>query len=360
MKVALVHDYLREFGGAERVLRVLADVYPTAPIYTAFAVKHSTAGKAFNDRKIVESWLAPLLKIGKLYSPLRFLIPVIWGTMDLSDYDLVITSASWYVTRGFKAKKIICYCHTPPRWLYGYEMSVGFTRYWPVKLYALIVGHFMRMYDFKTAQSVDLFIANSKNVAGRIKKFYRRDSIVVYPPVQVSEIIKASREVTKKPYFLIASRLVGAKGIESAIKAFGKQTKFQLKIVGEGQKYLPTGRQVEFLGRVGDRELWQLYAEATGFIALARDEDFGMTVVEAMASGTPIVAYNGGGFKETVIEGKTGILINDTDAKTILDAVNRLVKIKWDRKILQENAQKFSKENFIKNVTELASKGVAF
>lgn len=371
MKVALVHDYLKEYGGAERVLKVLTEMYPEAPIYTAFYVKNSTAGKAFNNRKIHESWLAPLLKIGKLYSPLRFLIPVIWGTMNLSDYDLVITSASWYITRGFQVKKhlpagrqakVICYCHTPPRWLYGYETSVNWTRYWPIKLYALIVGHFIRMYDYKTAQTVNLFLANSENVRARIAKFYRRDSIVVYPPVQVSEIIKASLGVIKKPYFLIASRLVGAKGIESAIKAFEKQNRFQLKIVGEGKNYNKehTTKNTEFLGRVSDRELWRLFAEATGFIALAKDEDFGMTVVEAQAAGTPVIAFNGGGFKETVIDGKTGILINDTDAKTILEAINKLVKTKWDKNILQENAQKFSKETFIKNVTKLASKGVAF
>jgi len=357
MKVALVHDYIREFGGAERVLQALTEMYPEAPIYTAFVVKNSTAGKIFAGREIHESWLAPILKLWNLYSPLRFLIPVIWGTMNLSQYDLVITSASWYVTRGFKVgknTKVVCYCHTPPRWLYGYETSVGLTKYWPVKVYALIVGHFIRMYDFATAQKVNLFIANSENVKARIAKFYRRDSVVVYPPVEAEEITKASQGVVKKPYFLIASRLVGAKGIENAISAFGKQDRYQLKIVGEGQKHLPAGRQVEFLGRVTDKELWQLYAEATGFMALARDEDFGMTVVEAQAAGTPVIAFNGGGFKETVIDTQTGILINDTDTKTILEAVNRLAKTKWDKKIIQENAQRFSKEKFIEKMKRYA------
>ena len=140
MKTAIVHDYIKEFGGAERVLKTLIEIYPDAPVYTAFRVKGSTADvelKEVGDRKIIESWLSPLLKIGKLYSPLRFLIPVIWRSFDLSKYDLVITSCSWYVTRGFKVDpntKVVAYCHTPPRWLYGYETSVGFTRYWPVKI----------------------------------------------------------------------------------------------------------------------------------------------------------------------------------------------------------------------------------
>ncbi|MBI3397319.1 glycosyltransferase family 4 protein, partial [Candidatus Woesebacteria bacterium] len=128
MKVALVHDYIKEFGGAERVLKNLSDMYPAASIYTAFGVENSTADKEFQGKKIVESPFAPLLKIWSLYSPLRFLTPLIWGSFDFSEYDLVITSCSWYITRGFKVgpnTKVIAYCHTPPRWLYGYETSVG-------------------------------------------------------------------------------------------------------------------------------------------------------------------------------------------------------------------------------------------
>src|SRR3990167_7512074 len=198
MKVALVHDYLKEYGGAERVLKTLSKMYPEAPIYTAFLVKGSTAEKEFRNKEIYESWLAPLLKIWKLYSPLRFLTPLVWRSFDLSEYDLVITSCSWYITRGFKVgpkTKVIAYCHTPPRWLYGYETSVGFTKYWPVKVYSAIVGHFMRIYDFKTAQPIKYWIANSKNVQERIKKFYRKDSVVIYPPVEVEKIIKATENI---------------------------------------------------------------------------------------------------------------------------------------------------------------------
>ena len=240
MKIALVHDYINEFGGAERVLKTLTEIYPNAPIYTAFRVKGSTADielrqlKEIGDRKIIESFLAPLLKIGKLYSPLRFLIPVIWGSFDLSDYDLVIVSCSWYVTRGFKVgpnTKVVVYCHTPPR----YETSVGFTKYWPVKIYSAIVGHFIRMYDFKTAQSIDNWIANSKNVADRILKFYRKKATVIYPPIVIPKIIEDIPN-KKKDYYLIASRLVGAKGIEEAVSIFERIGK-NLKIVGESRGF---------------------------------------------------------------------------------------------------------------------------
>lgn len=378
MKVALVHDYIKEFGGAERVLKVLSEIFPDAPIYTAFCVRGSTAEREFENRKIIESFLAPVLKFGKLYSPLRFLIPVIWGSFDLSGYDLVITSCSWYVTRGFKIgpkTKVVAYCHTPPRWLYGYETSVGFTRYFPVKIYAAIVSHFIRLYDFTVAQpnnhnkvglkfrgGVDVFIANSKNVAERIKKFYRRDSIVVYPPVNVEEIKSylSNKKIKKGNYFLVVSRLVGAKGLEEAVKAF-KELPYKLKIVGEAHGFSDVGERlkklsgenIQLLGRVSDKKLWRLYAEAKGFIALARDEDFGMTVVESQAVGTPVIAYNGGGFKETIVDGKTGILINSTDEATIRGAIEKLISIKWSKRELQRNAMKFSKEKFMVGIKKI-------
>ena len=356
MKVALVHDYIKEYGGAERVLRVLSDIYPEAPIYTAFKVKNSTADREFKGRKIHESWLSPLLKIGKLYSPLRFLVPLVWKTMDLSDYDLVITSCSWYITRGFKVSpktKVIAYCHTPPRWLYGYETSVDFNRFWLVRVYSAIVGHFMRMYDYNSAQKVDYWIANSKNVEGRIEKFYRKKSGVIYPPVDVKKIIKKTSGLKKENYFLVVSRLVGAKGLEDTAKA-AKKFKFKLKIVGETHGFSQvekkleklSGGNVKLLGRVDDTRLYRLYGKAKGFIALARNEDFGMTVVEAQAAGTPVIAFNGGGFKESVIDGVTGILINDTDEKTLSKTFTRFNKMEWDKEKLRKNAWKFSKEKF--------------
>ena len=154
MKVAIVHDFIKEFGGAERVLRVLADMYPEAPIYTAFRVRGSACDKEFVDRKIVESRWAWLIRRWRLYSPLRFLLPWIWESIDLSDYDLVITSCSGYIARGFRVgdkTKVVAYCHTPPRFLYGYETSIDLQKYWPVKIYAYVVNHFLRRFDFEAA-----------------------------------------------------------------------------------------------------------------------------------------------------------------------------------------------------------------
>jgi glycosyltransferase involved in cell wall biosynthesis len=340
MKVALVHDYIKEYGGAERVLETLTEIFPDAPIYTAFCVKNSQAYKHFKDKQIITSWVQhlPFFK-SRLYSPLRFLTPLIWGSFNLSKYDLVISSSSWYIAKGFgnKTKKgpiEICYCHTPPRWLYGYATSINLQRYWPVKVYALIVGHLLRLYDFKQAQKVDYFIANSKEVQERIKKFYRRDSTVIYPPVSLPNV-KLKTENLKKDYYFIVSRIVGAKGLDMAVDAALKSG-FKLKIAGSPAGYYfehdklvkKADGGVEFLGQVSDEELVKLYKGAKGFFALSKDEDFGITPVESMLCGTPVIAFNGGGYKETVIDGKTGVLFNDYLVDGLIAAVKKIVLFK--------------------------------
>ena len=365
MKIALVHDYLKDFGGAERVLMVLSEMYPDAPIYTAFLSKNSPAGKAFKDKKIVESPFAWLIRPWRLYSPLRFLLPWIWGSIDLSGYDLVITSCSNYIARGFKVgkdTKVVAYCHTPPRFLYGLKTGFDWKKHWAVRFYGNVVAHFLRIYDFETAQKIDHWVANSKNVAARIQKFYRKDSTVIYPPVEVDSLGKAASGVEKEDYFLIVARLVGSKGLEEAISA-ANDLKISLKVVGDAEGFTSVsgrlkelgGGSVEFLGRVPDSQLWGLYAKAKGFIALAHDEDFGMTVVEAQAAGTPVIAYNGGGFKESVVGGKTGVFVESTDKLAIEKAMRKFEKTKWSRKVIMNNAKKFSKDRFKNEVKNYIS-----
>ena len=239
MKIALVHDYIKEFGGAERVLRVLSEMYPEAPIYTAFRTPNSTAANEFADKKIIESKWGWLLRYGNLHSPLRFLLPWIWESLDLSGYDLVITSCSGYIARGFKTAdraKVVAYCHTPPRFLYGYETSLDWQRHWPVRAYAAVVNHFLRQFDFRSAQRVDHWLVNSQSVKRRVAKFYRQEAMVIYPPVATEALIKASQKVIKEDYFLIASRLVGAKGLIEAVKA-AKHLAISIKIAGGAEGY---------------------------------------------------------------------------------------------------------------------------
>jgi len=360
MKIAIVHDYLNESGGAERVLKVLVEMYPQAPIYTSFA-KNGTAKLKFDDRKIIESKWAGFLKIGRFYSYFRFLIPFVWKSINLTKYDIVITSCSGYIARGFKVgkeTKVIAYCHTPPRWLYGYDTPTGADKKWWGQAYMWIVGPFVRYFDFQSAQRVDTWIANSQEVAKRIKKFYRKDAIVIYPPVEMqdcksfdhSPIIAQGSELG---YYLMISRIVGGKGIEEAYSAF-KKLGIELKIVGEIVD-TKLGEKVRSIGRVDEIELASLYEKAKGFVALSRDEDFGMTVVESMMHGTPVLAYNGGGYKETVVPGKNGILIEGVDAKSVGEGIKQMEKIKWDRAGIQNWAGKFGRARFEREIREVVN-----
>lgn len=371
MKIALVHDYIKEYGGAERVLEELHKLFPDAPIYTAFYKSDSEAYARLKDAKIIPSWahFVPGFST-KLHSPLRFLAPLIWGSFDFSKYDVVITSASWYVTKGIskgKNTREICYCHTPPRWLYGYKTSIEFQKYWPVRLYAMVVGHFMRIYDYNAARRVDAFIANSEEVKARIKKFYGRDATVIYPPVSLpkvnSKTVPASRqelEARDKDYYFVVARIVGGKGLSLAVEA-AQKLDIKLKIAGVPAGYYTEYKSlsqkalknVEFLGHVTDEELVTLYSEAKGFLALSEDEDFGITPVESMLCGTPVIAYYGGGYKETVIDGKTGLFFNDYTLESLINTIKKFEKTKFSAEACQKQAEKFSAKEFDKKILDV-------
>jgi glycosyltransferase involved in cell wall biosynthesis len=363
MKIALVHDMLGEFGGAERVLLALSELYPEAPIYTAFT-RPGPAWERFKHKDVRVSWAQRIPGFStKLHSPLRFLAPAIWNSFDFSEYDLVIGSASWYITKGFakKGKAVeMCYCHTPPRWLYGYPTAVEWQKYAWVRAYAHIVGFFMRQYDFQAAQRVNFFIANSQETKRRIEKFYRRDSQVIYPPIDMPEKVGAKKE----DYFLVISRLVGGKGLGLAIKA-ARDLGFKLKVAGAPAGYATeyaslvrgASDNVEFLGYVSDEELHRLYSGARAFLALATDEDFGMTPVEAMAHGTPVIAYRGGGYVESVVEGKTGVFFEESTKESLMMATKQFMKIKkdWSKDCITQ-AKKFSTERFKREINMFVEK----
>ena len=215
----------------------------------------------------------------------------------------------------------------------------------------------MRVYDFEAAQRVDYFIANSKEVASRIKKFYRRDSTVIYPPVALPKVPEAG----KQDYFLIVSRIVGAKGLQLAIDTANKLG-FKLKVVGKEAGYAGeyqkiksvAGRNVEFLGYVPDSQLAKLYSGARAFLALATDEDFGITPVEAMLCGTPVIAYKGGGYLESVIDNKTGVFFKPDTAGSLTLAINKFLLLEkkgtFDSGFIREHAQKFSKDRFKREI----------
>lgn len=356
MKIAIVHDYLIDFGGAEQVLLALHEIYPFAPIYTSILDKKGMGDswQKFEKAKIKTSWFSSLPFSSKLISPFRFLLPVIWKSFDLASYDLIIDSSSWAITKGFKTKTKqieISYTHTPPRYLYGYDTSRNWKDSWFSKIvyvYGFLVNHFMRIYDFDRAQKVDRFLANSKNVQARIEKYYGRNSIVIYPPVEVEKIINSPKQ-EKENFFLTGGRLVAAKNFDLIIRAC-KEAKVKLKIFGSGvlEKELKklSDENVEFVGEISEDKLYSYYKKAIGFIAAQKDEDFGITLVESMAAGTPVIAYRGGGYLESVVEGKTGVFFDVLKTDSLTAAIRKLLRTKIDSRDCVNGAKKFSKQVF--------------
>ncbi|MGB9883132.1 MAG: glycosyltransferase [Microgenomates group bacterium] len=363
MKIALVHDQLSEFGGSERVLVTLKKIFPQADVYTLVYNPQNLGihQKIFQNWKIHQSWFGKIPLIRNFYSPFRFLTPIIWESFDFSKYDLVISSSGSWMSKGIKTKKPtihISYIHHPPRYLYGYETAIEWKKYLPVRIYAYLVNHFLRIWDFYATQRPDYIIANSKETQNRIKRFYHRNSIVIYPPVNIPK--KPINFLTSKSsnYYITVSRLAKAKHIDILIKA-ANESKFNLKIIGTGrdEKYLRSiaGKTVEFLGNLKDEDFKKVFLEAKAFLFAARDEEFGIAPVEALGYGLPVIAYNSGGVPEYIKDGHNGYLFNKLESSSLIEKINNfeklnLKKLMLMKKAARKTAEKFSEENFQKNI----------
>lgn len=336
----------------------LKEIYPDAPVYTAYKFPEYWA--EFKINNVVESWGKYLPFLPKFISYYTILSPLFFRSFDLSDYDLVIVSQTGaYFPNGVKTgpkTKLITYCHTPPRFLYGYETATKERNKWYWRPISAIANHILLMIDFQFAQRPHLFIANSQNVAERIKKFYRRESVVIYPPIPHPSSLSYSR---RGNYFLVVTRIVGSKGLE-LLWDLGKK----YKIIVAGRAINNNGKQlvqklqshgIKYLGEVTEEHKWKLMSEAKGFLCLSRDEDFGISAVESQMCGTPVIAYNSGGYKETVINNKTGILFDEYTSEGLQKTILDFEKIKWDKKYIVNHAKKFSKENFVKKMKKLIS-----
>lgn len=356
MKVAIVHDYIKEYGGAERVLEALHELWPEAPIYTSvylpeFLGPHKERFESWN---IKTSPLQMFPLKAKLLSFFRILAPTVFSEMSFNKFDVVIVSATGaYIPNTIKKGKAvhICYCHTPPRHLYGYPTARPWRDNVARKILGHVSNHFLRMIDFKAAQNVDYFIANSQEVASRIKKFYRRDSVVIYPPVEIPKLGK----VKKKDFYLAGGRLSRAKRVDLAIKAC-TQLGIPLVVFGKGfagygeELKRIAGKNVKFVGEVDDKKKFELMAQAKAYIFPAEYEDFGITPVEAMATGTPVIALRSGGVKETVVDGKTGIFFEKPTVKCLIGAIEEFGKLNIKSSDCRKRAREFSEERFKREV----------
>lgn len=367
MKVALVHDQLQEFGGAERVLVALKHMFPDADVYTSFYNPKTlgTHAKLLENWNITTSWAEKVPFLKKLYSPLRCITPWIWESFDFKGYDLVISSSGSYMSKGIITRPEtlhICYLHHPPRYLYYYETAIEWQKYALIKLYGHLINHSLRLWDYLSSQRVDFFIANSHETKKRIQKFYRRGAEVIYPPVHITQNLPNYSPLTTN-YYLTVSRLARAKHIDILIHAANTH-KFHLRIVGTGrdEQYLKSiaGQTIEFMGPLNDHNLQTMYKNAKAFLFASVDEEFGIAPVEAMGYGLPVIAYKSGGLPETVKEGDNGYLYEEHDSDSLIQKINLLESLSKDdylrmRTSARKTAEQFSEEQFAKKISSLIS-----
>jgi len=353
MKVALVHDFLVEYGGAERVLEALHEMWPNAPIYTVFYDKTGPGMKRFSSLNIRTAWLQKLPFARSLLSPFRLFSLALFESLNLNEFDLVISSSWMYMAKGVITKPEslhLSYLHTPPRFLYGYKTAREWKKYWLGRVVGGLMNHKMRMIDFVASQRPDYLIANSKFTADRIWKFYRRKAQVIYPPV---DIRITNKKIHNSGYFLCVSRLARAKRIDLAIKACN-QLGYKLWVVGCGreEKYLKSiaGKKIKFLGFVSDEKLAETYRDCQALIFPAEDEDFGIAPVEVMSFGKPVIALRRGGTRESIIERKTGVFFDEPTVASLTKAIKQFNNLKIKPKDCLAQAKKFSKERFKREI----------
>jgi glycosyltransferase involved in cell wall biosynthesis len=357
MRVALVHDYLSQDGGAERVLRSFHDIWPEAPLFTLF---HDTkrANPVFNSWDVRTSFLQKFPAARRHYRWFLPLMPTATESHDLDDYDLVISSSSVFA-KGVLTRPgtiHVCYCHTPTRFLWSDAHDYVDDLAIPGALKFLLspVLTSQRVWDRLAAERVDFFIANSETVRERIRRYYGADSVVVSPPVLVHQFKPASEP---GDYFLAGGRLVSYKRFDLVVQAFNKLG-IPLKIFGTGpeEKRLRAlaGRKVELLGQVSEERKIDLYSRARAFIH-PHIEDFGITAIEAMASGRPVIAFGAGGALETILPGVSGEFLEEQSWENLAHHVIRFDDLRYNALRIREHAEKFAAPIFREKIRRLVN-----
>ncbi|MFC4164305.1 glycosyltransferase [Epilithonimonas zeae] len=360
MKVALVQDWLTELGGAEKVFKQILDIYPDADIYTLVYNKEVLKKLDIEETKVTASFIQnfPFSKT-KYRNYLPFFTMAI-ESFDLRGYDLVISS-SYCVAKGVlttSTQKHICYCHSPVR--YAWDLHHQYLEEANLKkgLKAFVVKYFLhklRIWDIASLNRVDQFVSNSNFIKERIKKVYNRDSVTIYPPIEIDEF---EYHHTKDDFYITCSRMVPYKKIDLIVSAFSKMPDKKLIVIGTGPDYnkiekLATSN-ITLMGYQTFAVLKDHIQRAKAFV-FAAEEDFGIVPLEAQAAGTPVIAYRKGGALETVIDEKTGIFFNEQTEESIIEAVQKfeIIGSHFNTKDIRENAEKFSPFSFNDKFTKL-------
>ncbi|QQG47114.1 MAG: glycosyltransferase [Candidatus Woesebacteria bacterium] len=353
-KIALVYDRVNKWGGAERVLLALNEIFPDAPLYTSvYSPKSASWAKVFPN--VIPSFLQKIPLVKEKHEYIPFLMPLAFENLKLKDYDAVISVTSESAKGIITGKNTvhICYCLTPTRYLWsGYK---SYFKNKTLKKLSQPIVSYLRNWDKMSAQKPDYMIAISTTVQNRIKKYYNRDSIIIHPPVETKNF-KISNKRSKN--FLIVGRLVPYKKVDLAIKAFNKLN-LPLTVVGSGseERYLKSiaRENITFKNFVKEKELSEIYNSSKALI-FPQIEDFGIVAVESHASGIPVIAFKKGGSLDTIIDGVNGIYFERQTVKSLLKSVKRFNSLRFDSKIIKNSAKRFDKKIFKKKITKFVER----
>lgn len=346
-KIALVHDYFVQLGGAERVAAAMHDFFPSAPIYTTVALPHRLP-KELRGADIRTSVMQRLPGMEHRFRQYFMLYPFAVENFDLSEFDLIFSSSSGYA-KGVRRRNDavhVCYCHTPMRGIWRYEDYLEREKFGPVTRSLLPLSLWgLKKWDLRAARQPNYYIANSQLAAKRIKQVYDREAIVIPPPIDV-ERFQTSSQI--EDYYLVLSRLVPYKRIDLAIEAC-KRLGRKLVIIGDGpdRERLEkiAGPQTQFLGRQSDSQV-NHYASRCRALLFPGEEDFGRVPLEVNAAGRPVIAFKGGGAMETVVEGLTGVFFKKPNSLSLAEAIEEFESREWSQQILRRHAEKFDRRIF--------------
>jgi glycosyltransferase involved in cell wall biosynthesis len=359
LRVAIVHDWLNQIGGAEQVLEALVELFPEAPIYTSIYWRERMP-RAYRRWDIRTLWMDRLPGIYRHHQPYLLLYPLAFGQLKLSGYDLILSNKSAFClgVHGDRGTHHLCYCLTPTRFVWSFDTYVqreqvnGLARH----LVRPFVGRLQR-WEQTAAERIDSFVAISREVQARIRRHYGRESVIIHPPVNTDDFDIAPPG-GEGDYFLIVSRLIPYKRIDLAIEALN-QLGLPLWIAGEGRDRAKlqamAGPNVRFLGRVPDAELPGLMARCRAFVFPGL-EDFGIAPVQAMAAGRPVIAHAGGGALDYVIEGETGLLFNQQTPQSLAEAIGRFDADAFDPARIRAHAARFDIRLFKSRLQALIEK----
>lgn len=365
MRVAIIHDWLTVNAGAEKVLKQMLLLYPQAEIFTLVDFLPEEDRSFLGSHKVHTSFIQKMPRARKSYRSYLPLMPLAIEQFDLSGFDLVLSS-SYAVAKGVLTgpdQVHVCYCHSPIRYAWDlqpqYLRESGLDRGLKSAI-ARIILSYIRMWDVRTANGVDHFIANSTFIARRIRKVYGRESVVIPPPVDIPETLPSS---IRQDYYVTASRLVPYKRIDLIIEAFNQMPDRKLVVIGSGpmleQMQRLAKHNVSVLGYQPQEVLEKHLAEARAFV-FAAEEDFGIAPVEAQSFGTPVIAFGKGGILDSVVQGETGVFFNDQSIQAICSSIQEFEvrKSNWDYKSIAQHARTFSPEAFRNHISLEISRAI--